>query len=102
VQPGSVTVLADTAIRGKDLDEAKATEAKRLARGRDEEREERHRLREGQSEVRRDWQAQIAALRKYRQQVNAGRYRDRHRPAQARGFCFVDAARWSSSFCATG
>jgi len=31
VQPGTVTVLADTAIRGKDLDEAKATEAKRLA-----------------------------------------------------------------------
>src|SRR5213075_2191577 len=30
VQPGTVTVLADTAIRGKDLDEAKATEAKRL------------------------------------------------------------------------
>jgi F-type H+-transporting ATPase subunit epsilon len=31
VQPNSVTVLADTAIRGKDLDEAKATEAKKLA-----------------------------------------------------------------------
>ena len=31
VQPGTVTVLADTAIRGKDLDEAKANEAKRLA-----------------------------------------------------------------------
>ena len=31
VQPGLVTVLADTAIRGHDLDEAKATEAKRLA-----------------------------------------------------------------------
>jgi F-type H+-transporting ATPase subunit epsilon len=31
VQPERVTVLADTAIRGKDLDEAKATEAKRLA-----------------------------------------------------------------------
>ena len=31
VQPGTVTVLADTAIRGKDLDEAKAAEAKRLA-----------------------------------------------------------------------
>ena len=31
VQPGRVTVLADTAIRGHDLDEAKATEAKRLA-----------------------------------------------------------------------
>ena len=31
VQPGTVTVLADTAIRGHDLDEAKASEAKRLA-----------------------------------------------------------------------
>lgn len=31
VQPRVVTVLADTAIRGKDLDEAKALEAKRLA-----------------------------------------------------------------------
>ncbi|MEM5317061.1 F0F1 ATP synthase subunit epsilon [Paraburkholderia sp. JHI869] len=31
VQPGAVTVLADTAIRGKDLDEAKATEARRRA-----------------------------------------------------------------------
>lgn len=31
VQPHAVTVLADTAIRAKDLDEAKATEAKKLA-----------------------------------------------------------------------
>ena len=31
VQPDRVTVLADTAIRGHDLDEAKAVEAKRLA-----------------------------------------------------------------------
>jgi F-type H+-transporting ATPase subunit epsilon len=31
VQPGTVTVLADTAIRGKDLDEAKAVEAKKQA-----------------------------------------------------------------------
>ena len=31
VQPNRVTVLADTAIRGADLDEAKAEEAKRLA-----------------------------------------------------------------------
>jgi len=31
VQPGTVTVLADTAIRGKDLDEAKAVEAQKLA-----------------------------------------------------------------------
>ncbi|HEY8085758.1 MAG TPA: F0F1 ATP synthase subunit epsilon [Methylophilaceae bacterium] len=31
VQPGVITVLADTAIRGADLDEAKALEAKRVA-----------------------------------------------------------------------
>ncbi len=31
IQPGTVTVLADTAIRGHDLDEAKALEAKQLA-----------------------------------------------------------------------
>ena len=31
VQPGIVTVLADTAIRGKDLDEAKAVEARKQA-----------------------------------------------------------------------
>ena len=31
VQPKGVTVLADTAIRGADLDEAKAQEAKRKA-----------------------------------------------------------------------
>ncbi len=31
VQPDAVTVLADTAIRGADLDEAKAAEAKKMA-----------------------------------------------------------------------
>ncbi|MBS1197841.1 MAG: synthase subunit epsilon [Proteobacteria bacterium] len=31
VQPGLITVLADTAIRGADLDEAKALEAKKRA-----------------------------------------------------------------------
>jgi F-type H+-transporting ATPase subunit epsilon len=31
VQPNCVTVLADTAIRGRDLDEAKANEAKKRA-----------------------------------------------------------------------
>ena len=31
VQPGGVSVLADTVIRGKDLDEAKVNEAKRMA-----------------------------------------------------------------------
>ncbi len=31
VQPGVVTILSDTAIRGADLDEARALEAKKLA-----------------------------------------------------------------------
>jgi F-type H+-transporting ATPase subunit epsilon len=31
VQPGSVTVLSDTAVRGSDLDEAKANQAKKQA-----------------------------------------------------------------------
>jgi F-type H+-transporting ATPase subunit epsilon len=31
VQPGMITVLADTAIRAHDLDEAKALEAKKRA-----------------------------------------------------------------------
>lgn len=31
VQPGVITILADTAIRGADLDEARALEAKRAA-----------------------------------------------------------------------
>ncbi|BBO58927.1 F0F1 ATP synthase subunit epsilon [Mycoavidus sp. B2-EB] len=31
VQPGGVTVLADTAIRGQDLDQAKAEQARRAA-----------------------------------------------------------------------
>jgi F-type H+-transporting ATPase subunit epsilon len=31
VQPGKVTVLADTAIRGRDMDEAKALEARKRA-----------------------------------------------------------------------
>ncbi|MEK9770807.1 MAG: F0F1 ATP synthase subunit epsilon [Nitrosomonadales bacterium] len=31
VQPGSVTVLSDTAVRGQDLDEAKANQAKKAA-----------------------------------------------------------------------
>jgi len=32
VQPGGVTVLADTAIRGQDIDQAKAEEAQRAAK----------------------------------------------------------------------
>ena len=50
VQPDCVTVLSDTAIRGKDLDEAKANEAASGRRRSDQERQERHRP--GQGHVR--------------------------------------------------
>ena len=67
VQPGTVTVLADTAIRGKDLDEAKATEAKRLA----EEALKNASSKIDQAVIQNELMtlaAQIAALRKYRKQ----------------------------------
>jgi F-type H+-transporting ATPase subunit epsilon len=66
VQPKKVMVLSDTAIRGKDLDEARANEARKQAE---------EALRNAKSEI--DMAkatselavlaAQIAALRKYRQ-----------------------------------
>jgi len=65
IQPGSVTVLADTAIRGKDLDEAKANEAKQLA---EEALKNAHNdidLAKAQNELIMA-AAQYAALRKYR------------------------------------
>ena len=65
VQPGSVTVLADTAIRGKDLDEAKATEAKRLAEDAMKNAKSDIDFAKAQSEFA-AMAAQIAALRKYR------------------------------------
>ena len=65
VQPDAVTVLADTAIRGRDLDEARATEAKREA----EEKMRRARsdidFARAQAEFA-EMAAQIAALRRYR------------------------------------
>ena len=62
VQPNAVTVLADTAIRGKDLDEAKksAEEAMRNAKSDID-------FAKAQSEFA-TMAAQIAALRKYRKQ----------------------------------
>ncbi len=66
VQPGSVTVLADTAIRGKDLDEAKATEAKRLAEEAMKNAKTDIDFAKAQGEFA-AMAAQIAALRKYRQ-----------------------------------
>ena len=65
VQPGTVTVLADTAIRGKDLDEAKATEAKRLAEDAMKNAKSDIDFAKAQSEFA-AMAAQIAALRKYR------------------------------------
>lgn len=66
VQPGGVTVLADTAIRGKDLDEAKAGEAKRLAEEALKNAKSDMDLARAQNELV-SLAAQVAALRKYRQ-----------------------------------
>jgi F-type H+-transporting ATPase subunit epsilon len=66
VQPGTVTVLADTAIRGKDLDEAKASEAKQMAEEAMKNAKSDIDFAKAQSEFA-VMAAQIAALRKYRQ-----------------------------------
>jgi F-type H+-transporting ATPase subunit epsilon len=65
IQPGSVTVLADTAIRGKDLDEAKANEARQAAEEALKNAKSDVDLALAQSELL-TVAAQIAALRKYR------------------------------------
>ena len=65
VQPDRVTVLSDTAVRGKDLDEQKAVEAKQKA-------EEAVKNAKGELDLARATSelavmaAQIAALQKYR------------------------------------
>ena len=66
VQPNSVTVLSDTAIRGKDLDEAKATSAKAAAEEALKNAKGDIDIAMAQSELA-VMAAQIAALRKYRQ-----------------------------------
>ena len=65
VQPNTVTVLADTAIRGHDLDEAKANEAKRLAEDAMKNAKSDIDFAAAQSEFV-AMAAQIAALRKFR------------------------------------
>jgi F-type H+-transporting ATPase subunit epsilon len=65
VQPTAVTVLADTAIRGKDLDEAKAAEAQRLAEDKMKNAKSDIDFAKAQSEFA-TMAAQIAALRKFR------------------------------------
>jgi F-type H+-transporting ATPase subunit epsilon len=65
VQPNRVTVLADTAIRGKDLDEAKAIEAKKQA----EEALKNAKSELDQAAIQNELMtlaAQVAALRKFR------------------------------------
>jgi F-type H+-transporting ATPase subunit epsilon len=65
VQPGTVTVLADTAIRGRDLDEAKATEARKQAEDAMKNAASDIDFAKAQSEFA-AMAAQIAALRKFR------------------------------------
>jgi F-type H+-transporting ATPase subunit epsilon len=66
VQPHGVTVLADTAIRGHDLDEAKAEEAKRVAEESIKNAKSDIDLAMAQSEFA-VMAAQLAAIRKFRQ-----------------------------------
>ena len=66
VQPHSVTVLADTAIRGHDLDEAKAIEAKKLAEEALVNRESKIDYAKAQAELS-EAIAQLAAIQKLRQ-----------------------------------
>ena len=66
VQPKCITVLSDTAIRGHDLDEAKANEARRAAEEALKNAKSDVDLAKAQSELA-VMAAQIAALRKFRQ-----------------------------------
>ncbi len=65
VQPQVITVLADTAIRGHDLDEAKAAEALRLAQEAREKAKDKQEIATVEAELA-SLAAQIAAIRKLR------------------------------------
>jgi F-type H+-transporting ATPase subunit epsilon len=65
VQPKAITVLADTAIRGHDLDEAKALEAKRQAEEALQNRTGKLEIAQAQAELA-TAVAQIAAIQKLR------------------------------------
>ena len=69
VQPGVVTVLADTAIRGHDLDEAKALEAKRLAEEAMQNKTSKFEIAKAQSELA-EAMAQIQAIQKFRRKTH--------------------------------
>jgi F-type H+-transporting ATPase subunit epsilon len=66
VQPNHITVLSDTAIRGKDLDEAKALDARKVAEEALKNAKSDIDLAKATSELA-VMAAQIAALRKFRQ-----------------------------------
>ena len=66
VQPKLITVLADTAIRGKDLDEAKATEALRQAEEARRNATDKAEVATVEAELA-TLAAQLAAIRKLRQ-----------------------------------
>ena len=65
VQPSGVTVLADTAVRGKDLDEAKAESAKAAAKEAMDNAKSDIDFAKAQGEFA-AMAAQIAAIRKFR------------------------------------
>ena len=66
VQPNVVTVLSDTAVRGKDLDDEKANQARQAAEEALKNAKGELDIAKAQSELA-VMAAQIAALRKYRQ-----------------------------------
>ena len=66
VQPNLITVLADTAIRGHDLDEAKALEAQKRAKENLQDRTGKLEYAKAVSELA-EAAAQIAAIRRLRQ-----------------------------------
>jgi F-type H+-transporting ATPase subunit epsilon len=66
VQPKIVTVLADTAIRGHDLDEAKANEAIKLAEEARAKTQDKQEVASVEAELA-TLAAQLAAIRKLRQ-----------------------------------
>ena len=66
VQPGVITVLADTAIRGHDLDEAKALEAQQRAQEAMQNRTGKMEYAKAVAELA-EAAAQLAAIRKLRQ-----------------------------------
>ena len=65
VQPNQVTVLADTAVRAHDLDEAAALEARRRAQDAMQERTDKIEIAEAQAELARA-AAQLRAIERLR------------------------------------